>query len=131
MRATFNIGNVKYAVKYKEMVHAIANHIQREYKGGADIAKAIKELSTPNLANLGYPTIKTGATTVFAREKFLWQQDASTVKKKIIQLEENKKHAYVLVIGQCLSNLESKLHGSATYAQANAMQDIVQLLLII
>jgi hypothetical protein len=41
---TFDIGNVKYAAKYKETVDAIANHIQREYKGGADIAKAIKAL---------------------------------------------------------------------------------------
>ena len=72
MRATFNIGNVKYAVKYKEMVHAITNHIKREYKGRADIAKAIKELSIPNLATLGYLTVKTGATTVFAGEVILW-----------------------------------------------------------
>ena len=40
---TFNIGNAKYAAKYKKTANAIANHIQREYKGRADIAKAIKE----------------------------------------------------------------------------------------
>ena len=27
---TFDIGNTKYAAKYKKMVDAIANHIQRE-----------------------------------------------------------------------------------------------------
>ncbi len=41
---TFDIGNAKYAVKYKKTVDAIANYIQRRDKGGADIAKAIKEL---------------------------------------------------------------------------------------
>ena len=41
---TFDIGNMKYTAKYKKTVDAIANYIQREYKGGADIAKAIKEL---------------------------------------------------------------------------------------
>jgi hypothetical protein len=53
------------------------------------------------------------------------------VKKQIIQLEENKKHVYALVIGQCSSNLDSKLQGSATFAQAKADQDVVQLLLVI
>ncbi len=46
---TFDIGNVKYAAKYKKTVNAIANYIQREYKGGANIAKAIKALSLPTL----------------------------------------------------------------------------------
>jgi hypothetical protein len=38
---TFDIGNTKYGAKYKKMVDAIANHIQREYNGRAEIAKAI------------------------------------------------------------------------------------------
>jgi hypothetical protein len=38
---TFDIGNAKYAAKYKKTIDAITNHIQREYKGGADITKAI------------------------------------------------------------------------------------------
>ena len=46
---TFDTGNAKDATKYKETVDAIANHIQREYKGGADIIKAIKTLSLPTL----------------------------------------------------------------------------------
>jgi hypothetical protein len=46
---TFDIRKAKYTAAYKKMVDAIANHIQREYKGRADIAKAIKELSPPTL----------------------------------------------------------------------------------
>ncbi len=61
---TFDIGNVKYAAKYKKTVDAIANYIQREYKGGADIAKAIKELSLPILQVPGYPKAKAGETVV-------------------------------------------------------------------
>jgi hypothetical protein len=55
---TFDIGIAKHAAKYKKMVDAIANHIQREYKGGADIAKAIKALSLPTLQVPGYPKAK-------------------------------------------------------------------------
>jgi hypothetical protein len=109
---TFNIGNAKYAAKCKKMVNAIANHIQREYKDGADITKAIKELSLLTLRVPGYPTAKAGATVVDPEEIFLWQQDIAAVKKQIVQLEDNKKRAYVLVIGQCSPDLDSKLKGS-------------------
>jgi hypothetical protein len=86
---TFDIGNAKYAAKYAKMVDAIANHIQREYKGGADIAKAIEELSLPTLRVPGYPTAKAGATVVDPREIFLWQQDVAVVKKQSVQLEDS------------------------------------------
>ncbi len=61
---TFDIGNAKYAAKYKKTVDSIANYIQREYKGGADIAKAIKELSLPSLQIPGFPKARTGETVV-------------------------------------------------------------------
>jgi hypothetical protein len=53
------------------------------------------------------------------------------VKKQIVQLEENKKRAYALVIGQCSPDLDSKLQGSTAFVQAKADQDVVQLLLVI
>jgi hypothetical protein len=81
---TFVIGNAKYAAKYKKMIDAIANYIQREYKGGADIAKAIRELSLPTLEIPGYPTIKAGATADDAGEVFFWRQDVNAVKKQIV-----------------------------------------------
>jgi hypothetical protein len=95
---TFDIGNANYATKYKKTVYAIANHIQRKYKGGADIAKAIKELSFPTLQVPGYPTAKAGATIVDPGEIFLWQQGVAAVKKQIVQLEENKKCVYAIFI---------------------------------
>jgi hypothetical protein len=70
---TFDIGNVKYATKYKKTVDAIANHIQREYKGGADIAKAIKALSLPTLQVPGYPKAKAGETAVDSGDIYIWQ----------------------------------------------------------
>jgi hypothetical protein len=128
---TFDIGNAKYAAKYKKTVNAIANYIQREYKGGADIAKAIKELSIPSLQIPGFPEARTGETIVNPGDIYLWQQDAATVKKQIVQLIENKKHVYALVIRQCSPDVDSKLQGSAAFVQAVTDQDIVQLLLVI
>jgi hypothetical protein len=57
---TFDIRNAKYVAKYKKTVDAIANHIQMEYKGGADIAKAIKALSLPTLQVQGTQRQKLG-----------------------------------------------------------------------
>ncbi len=110
---TFDIGNVKYAAKYKKTVDAITNHIRKEYKGGSDITKAIRELSFLILTIQGYPSPAPGASNVDAREVYLWQQDVTATKKQILQLKENKKHEYALVIGQFLPDLESKLQGSA------------------
>ena len=110
---TFDIGNAKYAAKYKKTVDAIANYIQREYKGGADIAKAIKELSLPTPQVPGYPKAKAGETVVDPGDVYIWQQDVAAVKKQIVQLEENKKRAYALVIEQCSPDLDSKLRSSS------------------
>ncbi len=128
---TFDIGNAKYAAKCKKTLDAIGNHIQREYKGGADIAKAIKALSLPTLQVPGYPKAKAGETAVGPRDIYIWQQDVTAVKKQIVQLEENKKHAYALVIGQCSPDLDSKLQGSTVFVQAKADQGVVQLRLVI
>ncbi len=57
---TFDIGIAKYVVKYQKLVDAIINHIQKEYKGGPKIAKAIKELSLPTISIPNYPTVNLG-----------------------------------------------------------------------
>ncbi len=62
---------------------------------------------------------------------FLWQQDVQKAKKRITLLVENKRHMYALVLGQCLMEFVSKIKGSDGYVQADANQDMVQLLAII
>ena len=76
----------------------IANYIQKEYKGGSDVAMAIRELSLPVLTLPSYPT-GTSGTPPDAGTVYLWQQDVTAAKKQILQLEENTKRAYALVIG--------------------------------
>ncbi len=66
-------------------------------------------MSLPSLQIPGFPKARTGETDVDPGDICPWQQDAAAVKKQIIQLEENKKHAYALVIRQCLPDLDSKL----------------------
>jgi hypothetical protein len=128
---TFDIGNAKYAAKYQKSVDTIANHIQKEYKGGPEIAKAIRDLSLPTIVIPAYPTPAMAGDPIDPGEVFLWQQDVTKAKKRKALLEENKKHAYALFLGQCSTDLESKIKGAGAYTRADADQDVVQLLKII
>ncbi len=126
---TFDIGHAKFAAKYQKTVEAIANHIQKDYKGGPEIAKALQDLSLPVIDIPNYPTGVGG--TVDSGTIYLWQEDVKEAKRKIALLKENKKCAYALIIGQCSPELVSKIQGLDLYAQADTNQDAVQLLLII
>ncbi len=118
-------------MKYQKSVDAIANHTQKEYKRGPEIAKTIKELRLRMISIPDYPTAKAGATVVDPGDLFLWQQDVQESKKRISLFPENKKRAYALFLRQCSSEFDSKIKGSDAYVQANADQDVVQLLVII
>jgi len=87
---TFDIGNAKYKAKYKKMIDVVANYIQREYKDGADIAKAIKALSLPTLQVPGYPKAKAGETAIDPGDLYIWQQDIAAVKKQIVHRGEQE-----------------------------------------
>jgi hypothetical protein len=126
---TFDIGCSKFAAKYQKTVEAIANHIQKDYKGGPEIAKTLRDLSLPVIDIPNYPTGISGA--VDPGMIHLWQEDVKEAKRKITLLEENKKRAYALIIKQCSPELVSKIWGLDLYAQVDMDQDVVQLLLII
>jgi hypothetical protein len=128
---TFDIGNSKYAAKYQKTVDAIANHIQKEYKGGPEITKAIRDLSLPMIAILEYPRPSSTTAAINPGEVFLWQQDVTKAKKRIALLAKNKKCSYTLDLGQCSPELDGKIKGTDVYIQADCNQDVVQLLLII
>jgi hypothetical protein len=94
---TFDIGHARFVAKYQKMVEAIANHIQKDYKGGVEITKALQDLSLPVIDIPNYPTGIGG--TVDPGTIYLWQEDVKEAKRKITLLEENKKRAYALIIG--------------------------------
>ncbi len=109
---------------------AIANHVQKEYKGGPKIAKAIEELSLPTIFFPNYQTVNSGGN-VDPGDMFMWQQDVQVAKKRTTLLVKNKKHVYALVLRQCSTELVSKIKGSDQCVQADADQDLGQLLAII
>jgi hypothetical protein len=96
---TFDIGNAKYAAKDQKTADANANHIQKEYKGGPEIAKAIRDLSLPTILIPEYPRPSSMTATIDPGEVFLWQQDITKAKKRIALLAKNNKRSYALVLG--------------------------------
>ena len=55
---TFDVGNSKYTAKFQKSLDAITIYIQREYKGGPDVAKMIKEMAAPIIIPPSYPIPK-------------------------------------------------------------------------
>jgi hypothetical protein len=85
---TFDVGEAKYAAKYQKSVDAIANHIQKDYKGGPEMAQAIRDLELPVIDVPTYPVPTAGAALDPGAE-YLWRHDVTEAKKRIIQLAEN------------------------------------------
>jgi hypothetical protein len=121
----FDMGNAKYAEKFQKLVDAIAIHIQREYKGGLDIAKAIRDLILPTFASPFYPVAEDTLPVINPGKLYKWQQKAQAIEKCQNLIKENMKWAYALVIGQSLPELISKVKTSDKYGPADTNQDIV------
>jgi hypothetical protein len=105
----FDIGHAKFVAKYQKTVETIANHIQKDYKRGPDIAKALRDLSLPVISIPNYPTGTGGV--VDPGTEYLWKKDVKEAKRKIALLNKNKKCACTLVVRQCLPKLVSKIRG--------------------
>jgi hypothetical protein len=105
---------VQNTCKILEIGGCHSNHVQKEYKGGPKIAKAIKELSLPTISIPNYLTANLGGN-VDPGDVFLWQQDVQEAMKRITLLVKKKKHVYALVLGQCLTELIREIKGLDGY----------------
>jgi hypothetical protein len=105
---TFNIGNAKYAAKYQKSVEVIANHVQKEYKGGTWDHEGNQRVELPRISIPNYPTASSGGT-INPGDVFLWQQDIQEDRKRMSLLIKNKKQVCALGLGQCLAELDRKI----------------------
>jgi hypothetical protein len=84
-------------------------------QGGPEIANAIRDLTLPTIVIPEYPRPSSATATINPGEVFLWQQDITKAEKRIVLLAENKKCSYALILGQCSSELVSKIKGADLY----------------
>jgi hypothetical protein len=123
---TFDIGHPKYTAKYKRSVDAITRHVQQDYKSGADVALAMRELVAPTVTMPTYPADPNDQEAIQ-----IWKEELHEKRTQSLQIEESKKRAYALVMGQCSPDLVSKIRGALTYMNVNASQDVIELLRLI
>ena len=123
---TFDIGHPKYAAKYERSVDAIARHVQKDYKSGADVALAMRELVAPTATMPTFPADPNDQEAIQ-----IWKEELCEKQTQNLHIEESKKRAYALVMGQCPPDLVSKIRGASTYATVNASQDVIELLRLI
>mgnify|MGYP006166379963 FL=1 len=123
---TFNIGHPKYAAQYERSVDAIARYVQEQYKSGADVALAMRELVAPSVTMPVFPADPNDQEALQ-----IWKEELREKRTQSVQIEESKKRAYALVMGQCSPDLVSKIRGSGTYTTVNASHDVVELLRLV
>ena len=104
---TFDIGHPKYAAKYERSVDAIARHVQQDYKSGADVALGMRELVAPRVIMPTFPADPTDQEAIQS-----WKEELREKRTQSLQIEESKKRAYALVMGQCSPDLVSKICGA-------------------
>jgi hypothetical protein len=105
---TFNVGNTKYSAKFQKLLDAIAIYVQHKYKGGPDIAKAIRDLILPIVTLPAYP-VGTSGNPPDPGEIYRWQQSITEANKRRLLNKDNKKQACALVFVQCSPKLISKI----------------------
>ena len=77
--------------------------MQEQYKSGADVALAMRELIAPTVT---MPTFPADPNDQEALQ--IWKEELREKRTQSLQIEESKKRAYALVMGQCSHNLISK-----------------------
>ncbi len=125
---TFEYGSPKHVAKFVKTQKQIANFIQKKYdKGGADIARAIRDLTMPTVTMPAEPDPDT-ATVV---EMEIWKSQYRRADDKRANLEDNARRAYALIFDQCSPALQTKLKGQEDFNNMQGNQDVVGLMELI
>ena len=90
---TFDIGHAKFAAKYQKTVEAIANHIQKDYKGGPEIAKALRDLSLPVI---DIPTTPPGLAEQLTWERYTYGKKMSRRQRGTLPPSRRTRNTHTL-----------------------------------
>ena len=96
------------ADKFVKTTEAILNHVQKTYKHGEDIKKALK---TEQEFDFGSeePKISGGKIDTTTPEGFKYKLEMEAFFKQQEQYRSNKSNAHALIYGQCTQAVKSQL----------------------
>lgn len=131
----YQSGAAKHAAQFTETTEKLCNYMQANYKSGADIAGALKQLTelvitmpippTGSTDSAGNPIPPTAAEEHIFKRKF----DAEYTREQ--RYEENKAKAYALLYEHCAPELKALLKGDDNWGTLEARQDSIGLLRMI
>ena len=114
------------ADKYVKTTEAILNYVQKNYKYGDDIKKALRQESDFDFDAI-QPTISGGKIDVTTPEGFKYKLEMERFFKRQDQYTTNKTNAHGLIYGQCTLAVKSKLQARKDWNEIE--EDVFKLLI--
>jgi len=131
----YESGAAKHAAQYTETTEKLCNYMQANYKSGADVAGALRQLKELVITMPEPPAGTTdGAgnyTPPTAAEEHIFKRRFDAEYTREQRYEENKKKAYALLYEHCSPELKALLKGDDSWGSLEASQDSIRLLKLI
>ena len=128
----YESGAAKHAAQFTKTTEKLCNYMQANFKSGADIAGALRQLRdltitlpdppTGSTDSAGNPIPPTAAEEHMFKRKF----DAEYTREQ--RYDENKKKAYALLYEHCAPELKALLKGDDNWSNMESQQDSISLL---
>jgi len=128
----YESGAAKHAAQFTETTEKLCNHMQANFKSGADIAGALRALRELVITMPDPPTGSTDGAgnhvppTAAEEHMFKRKFDAEYTREQ--RYEENKKKAYALLYEHCAPELKALLKGDDDWGPIEGRQDSISLL---
>lgn len=131
----YETGAAKHAAQFTETTEKLCNYIQANYKSGADIAGALRQLKELAITMPASPAGTTDATGIYvpptAAEEHIFKRKFDAEYTREQRYEENKKKAFAMLYEHCTPELKALLKGDDNWGSIEADQDSIRLLRMI
>ena len=106
---------------------AVANYVRRTYQHSGDIRRAIETLTLPTIPLPTAPIADPMPPLLAA----IFSEQVKEYMKQTSRLQENIKHLWALVWGQCSDTIQTRLQALDTYDDMHTASDGLRLLVAI
>ena len=130
----YKSGAAKHAAQFTEITEKLCNYMQANYKSGADIAGALRQLKELTITMPEAPTGTTDAAGNYvppnAAEEHIFKRTFDTEYTRQ-RYKENKTKAYAMLYEDRGPELKALLKGDDNWGNMEADQDSIRLLRMI
>jgi hypothetical protein len=113
------------AEAFRTTTNEIAEHIAATYKSGTDVADVMLQRK---LVTVPEPTNLTAEQKKSDTKVEVWKKMCAQYAERMYRREENLQTAYHLILGQCSTNIKSKLEALSAWEKISEKKDVLALL---